>query len=242
MKKIKIVLIIVMLFVLSGCTVNSNVTLNYDGKVTEEILLLNKSELFGNDAKEINTSLDDEIEYYNSVIDYREYEYEKIVEKDKSGVRVYKSYDNICSYFRDTAFNQYVYEHIKCIETEDYYEIESDTEHIPYCVDCAEWPILDDVNLILHLPIQASEHNADSVDKNVYTWHFDKETTNDKTIYIKINKNQLKENEVKQEKKNKILHSAKTIGIIVLIVSLLIVGYLIFRKLYKKYKQNKLDY
>ena len=96
--------------------------------------------------------------------------------------------------------------------------------------------------MVLRLPIQASEHNADSVDKNVYTWHFDKETTSDKSIYIKINKNQLKENEVKQEKKNKILNGAKIIGIIMLIIVLLIVGYLIFRIFYKKYKENKLDY
>lgn len=244
MKKIKIVLIIIILFTLSGCRVNSNVTMDYTGKVTEEVLLLNNSKVLGDNEKEISSTIDDNISEYSRVLDYRKYNYEKIINNNegKSGVRVYKTYDNICSYFQDTAFNQYVYEHIKCSETDDYYEIKNDTDHIPYCVDCTEWPVLSDANLILSLPVSAIESNADDVNDNVYTWHFDSDTSDSKSLYIKIDKNTLKENEAVQMKKNKTLNVIKIVFIVITIIGVLIGLYFVVKKIYEKYRENKLDY
>ena len=41
-----------------------------------------------------------------------------------------KTYDNVCDYFGNSAFNQYVYKYMDCTETDDYYEIKTNlTNH-----------------------------------------------------------------------------------------------------------------
>ena len=159
----------------------------------------------------------------------------------KDFTELYKNYDNICKYFGNSAFNQYVYKYMDCIENEYYYEIKNATDYIPYCSDCSDWPALDDVTLSINLPIQAEEQNADEINGTTYIWNYDK-NTKDKDFYLKISKSALKKNEEDYLKAQERKQTMKKLIILGVIVCVIIIIGVIGIVLYKKYKKNKLDY
>lgn len=243
MNKLKNILLIVFCFMfLSGCTVRSNVEVGVDGKTTETVEVLADSSIFESEKYSKKELVEFSMERYLPVLDYRGYSYDTTIGKDLSGARVSNTYDNICSYFQDTAFNQYVYHHVKCTENDYYYTIENDTDYIPYCSDCSDWPALDDVELSISLPIAAEENNADSVNGNTYVWKYGKSAPADKNFYLKINKSALKENEENFKETQKRKSTLKYISIIGVILVIIIVLFIIGKVLYKKYQSNKLDY
>lgn len=234
----KIIIFIIALLILSGCTIKSNISVNYDGSVKEEVYLLSSNESLENDYKKI---VDNKITSYKSILDVRKYKYTYEKGKELSGAKVYKSYDNICSYFSNSAFNQYVYKYIKCEETDEYFEISNASDYIPYCPECGNWPALDDIEYKVVLPTPATEQNADKIDGSTYIWKYDK-NTKDKNFYLKISKNDLKKYEkeykanlVKQKTVRKIVLVSVLIGVLILLG---ITGLM----LYRKNQKNKLDY
>lgn len=242
MKKIKYILIMfIITIILSGCTIKSNVFVSYDGKTTEEVKVLTDSRVFQSDKYSKQEMIEFSMEEYLAALNFRKYDYKSVVGDNLSGAYINKTYDNICSYFQDTIFNQYVYHHVNCIENDYYYEIKNDTNYIPYCSDCSDWPALDDVTLSITLPVSAEEQNADEIDGKTYIWKYDK-NTNDKNFYLKISKSALKQNEIEYVENQKSKKTIKNIiifgAIIVIIVIIIIIGNI----LYKKYKENKLDY
>ena len=241
MKKSYIFIVLLIVFLLTGCSIKSEVTVNYDGKVFEDVEVLTNTVAFKNENYSVKQMIENVISNYLPALEFRKYKNETIVGDKKSGGKFTKQYDSICSYFQDTGFNQYVYKHIKCQEDKYYITINNDTKYIPYCEDCSDWPRLDDIVFELTLPIKVDEHNADSVDKNTYIWKYDS-NTKDKDFYLRINKTKLKENEVKYERKNKVLNAVKLILKIIVIIAILIGLGFGSNKLYKKYKSNKLEY
>lgn len=243
MKKIKIIMTCVLILtLLSGCSYISKVTMNYDGSVKEEVTILDSNSAFEGATNNTKDIIENKISNYYSVINYRNYKYDIIVGKKESGAKIYKTYNNICSYFQDTAFNQYIYQHIKCTEDEEYYIIKNDTDYIQYCSDCSDVPVLNDVSLEIVLPVSASEDNADEKEGNIYTWKFGENTKSDKSIYLKINKNTLEENKADTIKKNNTKAKVKTGFIIGLVIAIVTVLIIVGNTFYKKYKNNKIDY
>ena len=239
MNKLKIiVLIICTMFILSGCTVRGEVTLNPDGTVEESVSVLANTRIFESDAYSKEQLIDSAVEEHSAVLDFKKYSYDYVLGDELSGARVYKTYDNVCDYFGNSAFNQYVYKYMDCTETDDYYEIKNATNYITYCSNCSDWPALDDVEYKINLPVKPVEQNADEIDGNTYIWKYD-ENTDNKNFYLKLSKaslEQSKENyEINQANKKKNNVALIVIGIIVLLT---IISYV----LYKKHKKNKLDY
>ena len=181
------------------------------------------------------------IKPYQNVMNFKKYSYSYENGKNLSGAKVYKNYDNICSYFGNSAFNQYVYKYISCKEDNYYIEVQNATPYIPYCSQCAEWPELGDVELRIQLPISAEEQNADDIDGTTYIWKYDK-NTKDKNFYLKINKSSLKENEEEYIKKEKMLKNIKKIAIIIVIALVVFGIFAIYKFLKKKYDENSFDY
>lgn len=240
-KKIKYMLIIVCILLLTGCTVKSNINLDNNGETTEEVYLLNQTENLTSEKYSFEKLMDMMVSPYKQVLDFKAYSYTYEKGKKLSGVKVYKSYKNICDYFNNSALNQYVYKYISCTENDYYYEVKNATEYIPYCSQCAEWPELDNVELRITLPISAEEQNADEVDETTYIWKYDKDTK-DKNFYLKINKNSLKESEEKYNKTKKVKKAGKRIIIIAIIVLVIFGIFTIYKLLKKKYNENSFDY
>ena len=237
----KIIVLFCCILILSGCTIKSNIIVNYDGTTTEDVKLLNDTKIFESEKKSLKEIVNLMVKPYSDVLNYKKYDYEVISEEKLSGAKVYKNYDNICKYFGNSAFNQYVYKYMDCIENEYYYEIKNATNYIPYCSDCSDWPAMDDVTLSITLPIQAEEQNADEINGTTYIWKYDK-NTKDKNFYLKISKSALKKNEEDYLKAQERKQTMKKLIILGVIVCVIIIIGVIGIVLYKKYKKNKLDY
>lgn len=236
-----IILIICIMFILSGCTIRSNITLNYDGTVDENVSVLASTKVFESNTYSKEQIIDGVIEDYQSILEFKNYSYDYVLGNDLSGSKLYKKYDDICQYFGNSAFNQYVYKYMECTDNDYYYEIKNATEYIPYCSDCSDWPALDDVTLSITLPIPAEEQNADEIDGNTYIWKYDKDTEN-KNFYLKINKSSLEAYEkeyIEEQESKKVIKRVIVIAIIVIII--LIIG-IVGTILYKKRKKNSIDY
>lgn len=241
MRKIKYVLIVICILILTGCTVRDNVTVSPDGSVSENVYLLNKTEYLTSEKYSFKELMDMMVKPYENVLNLKKYSYSYERSKSLSGVKVYKNYDNLCSYFGNSAFNQYVYKYMDCKENNYYIEIQNATEYIPYCSECAEWPELGDIEFKISLPVSAAEQNADEINGTTYIWKYNKETQN-KNFYLKVSKSALKESEreyfknlERKKTRQKILIIGTIIGIVVLISVVAIIYY-------RKYKKNSFDY
>lgn len=240
MEKLKKIYIVLILIILSGCTVKSDVVMDSTGKVSEKVSFLVETD--GRSKEEINKYFDGLYEVYAPALKAINYSTKVVYDRNNSEILVTNEFDDICEYFRKTIFSQYIYNHISCTETEYYYEIKNESEHIDYCPDCTSWPALDDVSFSIKLPINAAENDADYVNKRTYTWEFNENTPKEKNIYLKINKSDLEENKEKVVRNEKIKNVLEKVSyVIVIIIILALIGFGI-NKLYKKYLENKIEY
>ena len=242
MKKIKIIVFICFMILLTGCSVESNVVMNEYGKVKENVIISEELSNLSTNEKRAETILKSTLNKYKVALDSREYSYDTKIENDKGVVKFTNNYNNIMDYFEGTVFSQYVYRQMKWTETVEYYEISNVSEHIAYCEDCSDWPALPVIRVNITLPVSAAEQDADEVNGTTYTWIFNKDTPASKTFYLKINKNNLKErkNVVKKKKRQK--KALSLISKILLVLMFLGILMLIIKYLIKKYKENKIEY
>lgn len=242
MKNVKFLLLaFCAILILTGCDVKSDIEINYDGRVNEEVSVLENSKIFGSDYNGRKQIINSVLKKYEKVLSFKNYSYDYVISDNLSGAKIYKNYNNICSYFKSSAFNQYVYKYIECKENDYYYEIKNSTKYIEYCGDCNDWPALDNITLAIKLPVSAEEQNADEVNETTYIWRYNKDTK-DKNFYLKINKNSLKESKEIYNKTKKAKKAGKRI-IIIAIIALVIFGiFTIYKLLKKKYNENSFDY
>jgi len=237
----KYLILIISILILTGCsaTVNINVDDYYD--TTEEtIISFNNSQAVNYDGVEdyVNTYLD----FYKSAIELRNYKYSLNEGKNNSSVIFTKEKEDICAYVNNNMFSVYLYNVLRCTEDNDYYVIRSEG------VNSVSQPLnkkkfnIENLTINVTLPIRAYENNADFIDNNMYTWKYDLNTNENKSIYLKISKKELSENKHRVETKDKIFNGAK-ITLILIVILLIVVGStFVGIKLYRRYKQNKLEY
>ena len=237
----KILILVLAIILLTGCTAKSEVKVNYNVNVSEKVTVLSNTVAFKNDKYSIKQMIEASISNYLKALEFRGYKFETVEGKKESGAYFTNNYDNICSYFQNTGFNQYVYQHISCVEDDKYIIIKNDTEYIPYCENCSNWPSLNKIKLELTLPVNALENNADSINNKTYIWNYDENTTN-KDFYLKISKQELNKNKItvmKQNKDKKVKNMIIVVFSIALVIGCITIISLI---LYKKYKNNRLEY
>ena len=237
----KRILMLLLIVLLTGCTTKSEVKVDYDGNVNEKVTVLTNTVAFKNDRYSIKQMIESVLSNYSKALEFRGYKSKTIEGKKESGAFFTNDYKDICSYFQNTGFNQYVYQHISCKEDDKYIIIKNDTKYIPYCENCSNWPSLNKIRLEFTLPVKALENNADSIKNKTYIWNYDESTTN-KDFYLKISKNDLNKNKIRVEHQNrnkKIKNTFLTILTIILVLGCLSIVSLI---LYKKYKNNRLEY
>lgn len=243
MKKIKIIFLMVLVLVISGCKIRSNVAVLPDGTTIEKVTITQTTKESSFSQKEFSDIIDAELENFETLIRYGDYKYKKVIDKKYFGVDVEKKYENICLYFQETLFNQYIYRHISCKEDEKFIVIANDTPILEETIEGSVSNPLDlsDVQLSITLPTKAAESNADIEKENTYTWEFDN-TPSGKNIYLKINKDDMQQANLHNQntiKRNKILR------IIATIIAVLFIGYNVYKgvlKFYKKYQENRIEY
>lgn len=233
----KIIICILLLIILTGCTSKGEITMESDGSIKEKVVIdvpnndLSEKEL----EKQMNLILDN----YNSALELRNYKKKFIYNNNLSSVEFTNTYDNICKYIENNLFTQYLYKKISCTEDELYYEIKNETNHISYCIDCTTWPSLDNVSFSITLPIEAIESSSDIVSGNTYTWKFDDKTLDNKEFYLKISKESLNKNIIKEKRKSNFANVF--FKIIIPLIILMVIAFISF-DLVKKYKSKNLEY
>lgn len=241
MKNIKVLLIFLIIFILTGCTATGKISLNVDGSIDENIYIeSSNSELkYGN--KSVESSIDLYLKKYNLPLTIGKYNIKTNVGDENSTVIIDKNHKNICAFFNSSIFTQYIYDKFQCHE-DNYYYVISNVGNVYQnsFEDYKDMP--DDRKIEITLPIIAEEQNADEVNGTTYIWYYNKETPDDKEFYLKISKNLLKETKLKYENNIQKKESIKKISMIGGVIMLVIlIGFILFM-LYKKYQKNKLDY
>lgn len=190
----RIIIYLVCILLLSGCTAENNITMNYDGTTSEKIDIINNNENIKYGNKSIEDSISLFLKKYETALKVGKYGTDIHVGENQSGVKISRSYDDICSFVNQTIFSQYVYDKFDCIENDYYYEIKSVGNAIKNTDRYDTWLAPDTIKISINLPVSAEEQNADEINGNTYIWKYDENAT-DKNFYLKISKSALKQNE-----------------------------------------------
>lgn len=234
--KIKLVSLVFITFICTGCTANYNINI-FDDKISEE-LEINDSTLDKN-IKDIYTTnalpvdknepsfLDYDTEVKpNQVKRERGIKYYDIVAEDDSlktmanlSFSNYKNSRIVNSFFNNININNY----------DDMFSIYGYNGVVIFNL----YPELNDVNIIVKSDMKMVENNADSVENNKYVWNFKRNVDSEKTMYISFNPK-----ETKKINKKPILSLSQILIIICcsIIVSMLLIIYIKFDR--KKYRQK----
>lgn len=227
MKK-KILVILLICFLFTGCTANVNINIDKNNSVTEEVLLSqNIAELEGYG---VSRYVDDEYEIRLGSNNLPNYKVD-ILDDNENIMRKYSnSYNNICILFKESVFKDY-FDDITCTESNDTYEVVASSKYLSSGEN-----ELQSLSLNITLPDKAVSSNANEVNENTYTWKFDdgKESKLELKIKKYSNKTIDKQKGYKNSKDTKL-----SIAIIVLLI--LVIAF-ICKILYDKYKSNKMEY
>lgn len=227
----KIILVLFVLILLSGCTSTSNVIVSEEGKVTEEVILSENKSNFPSDSY-VKNMIDNYLQLYEE--DMEGYNYEDISDKNYLKVRLSKKFDNICFYFNDSSFVKKALSNVSCKKVNNTYEIKADVNSLSCEGDCLEGPLVDNIDFFLKLPNSAILENADEVENNTYAWHISGNDLNN--INLIINNPNIEKVHNKQES-NKNIYIIIGVIIFIIILILLFIIYLV-----KKYKKNRFEY
>lgn len=242
----KVLLFIICIILFTGCTATGKISLTDDGKIKENVSVMEKNGnvLYGNSTLE--KSVEQYISEYEDALSVRKYRYDIKIKDEESGAVLTNTYDDVCEFIKNTSFSQYLYKKVNCAFKDGYYVVESSGEFLRKDSFEEPWKVPDKIILKIDLGINLEENNADSVNKTTYTWNFDTDTSSFKEIKFKVNKSKLdgeKERRIKEKQeaktKKKIINMFILISVIIILA---VVSYFVYKVLKKKYENNKIDY
>ena len=185
MKKRKFLLLIISVFLLSGCSAEYNLTITKDTMEEDINAIFDKateSEYAANMEK-IKRSA-----YYN--FDTRENEYYTFnKDEDENNIILnykYRYKDN--NLYKSEAFSRCYYKRI--VNVTDRYITISTNNQVACLFKDGEREI-DDITINIKTNLKVEENNADEVNENIYTWYINDQNYTDKPINIKINKQEI---------------------------------------------------
>lgn len=191
MKYKKILLIICMLFIMSGCSIKYELEINKDLNINEKIYIKENNDTFTKVGTTNKLYISTLTETYRNNDKYKTYEIKEEYNKEQSGIEATKKNKTLQDYqlnngVKKTLFGFIVLKEEKnevTLSATDYrgeqFFVESNRGQIEY----------ENVQVDIKLPFNVKEHNSDKYDeeKGIYTWYFDK-TSKDKEIKLVFNK------------------------------------------------------
>ena len=222
MKRVKyLLLLIAIIFMLSGCTAQVNIKINKNNTVTEEVIIKNhglSKEEVKNEIKNIKSEI-------------KGYEYNIFDDK----VTFTKKYENVCDYAKNTFMAYNYFSEIKCSENTFDYNINAITmykeENSDMCEPgsdvCSTEGMIGTTNgnyiVNLESDLKIIDENSNYNSNGVYVW--DLNSTNGQDLNIKVKKNNIK-------LKYTVIGSILSFVIIIFAITILI----------SKYRKTKVDY
>lgn len=232
-RNFKLIISILLVIILSGCSANINIKLDKNNKASENIKVSESNSMLAGDSAD--NYVNEEIDYEN--IDVSSYEKNVFNDGDSFGIDLSKESDSICDIVNRNDISKY-FKEISCESKSDYYEINGVTT-LTYCPSDAMYcSRLKNINITIELPEKAIYSNASSVDEKKYTWNFDRDTKEGK-ISLRIKKyNTTTKVSGESDKKNNMNNRLS----ILILVGIALVIVFIGISLYEKYKKNKIEY
>lgn len=178
----KIVILIIMLFLVTGCAVKYNVTINEDLSIIEEAKLTGTTDFFANYYKTTKTNvLKSFIEIYQDILDENNYQYE-LKEEETPYVLVNRKYDTINNYINGSIlFNEY-FDEIKYTEDGKIKKLET-IGFRPNDPDNADRFNVKSLEIYITCPYEVKNHNAKKVDKQTNTFYYELNEENNKILF-----------------------------------------------------------
>ena len=171
MKNIKKIIFFSLIFILSGCSVEYNLTINEDSTINEKVVATEKTKrmesltrLKGDQAV---TYLYDMFKRPNEdiKISSREDEY-------NTYATAITSHDSIDEYV--SKFSSDVFENVKIEKNNG--QIKFDAKQSKLLGGSLSYSLVyDDITVNVKIPFKVIDHNADSVKGNIYTWKINKD-------------------------------------------------------------------
>lgn len=177
----KVIILIIMLFIVTGCSVKYNITINEDLSLIEEAKLTGTDAFFDNYYKTTKTNvLKSFIEIYEDILNENNYKYE-LKEDNVPYVLVTKEYNNVNEYINNSKlFNDY-FDEIKYTENGNIKRIETIGFH-ENDIDNPERFTISELEITIKCPYNVKEHNAKGFDKLTNTYYYELNEENDKII------------------------------------------------------------
>lgn len=237
MKKIKLILIIMVMLLLSGCEANYSLYIDKDVFNETTTVLANSGELNTYDSQTYLTMKQKIDLYYKKYVDivYQNPYYNPYLDDPQKGINYYnkelinngKGYGFKYSY----NFNKENYLNSNIINTffKNNNSVLNDNKYIldVYTFNGFErYNDLTQVTINITTDLEVKKSNADSVYNNVYTWTITKDDALNKKIYLEL----VNINKLDKKTENKI--------IIIIILLIFIVGLLSYAILNKKRLKN----
>jgi len=228
----KILALIIMIFLLTGCSVNYNLTINEDLTINEEVNMTGTSEFFSvyNKTSKLNVikmmlDTDDK-----TLLENNNYSI-SIVEDDTPYVKASKTFDDIVDYTNNNVFFKQYFDKIDYSINGDVVKITTSGFNPNDPEDPGRYYVRD-LNITITSKYKVLEHNASSVNKKTNTYHWTiKDTTEDFELLFSFD-NKTKFNPYIN------MYIGIVISIIVIIVTWVVVWYL-DKNDKKKKKKNK---
>lgn len=180
MKKYKIVLLIVILLSLTGCSFEYNMKIDTNTISEENIVYIPNT-----DKNDIKQEVEKLVSRYtgptNSLGMYKQ---SVIEDNNNFGMSYKKNYDTLNDYNNSLSFS-ICYDNYKLIKEKD--KIVISTSKRFNCFN--KYSELDDVTINIDSSLEVESSNADEVNGNIYTWNINKSNADNKPINIVLKLN-----------------------------------------------------
>lgn len=191
MKYKKILLAIVMLFIMSGCSVKYELEITKDLKVNEKIYIKENNDTFTRVGTTNKLYISTMSETYRNNDKYKTYEIKEEYDKKQSGIEATKKNKTLQDYQLNNGVKKTLFGFIVLKEEKDQVTLSAtDYRGEQFFQESSRGEIdYEDVQVDIKLPFEVKEHNSDEYneEKGIYTWYFDK-NSQDKEIKLVFNK------------------------------------------------------
>ena len=185
MKNKKFILLILVIILFSGCSVNYDLIVNEDLTVNEKVVATESTKALktktGQDPKTAANTLYDY--YKNDGVKYKFSTISKDADTKSYATTSYKSLEDYASHFKSDIAKE-----VNVTKKDSYITIEY-KQDVPLTDYASKSLVYDSIAVNIDVPFKVTENNADSVKGNTYTWNITKDGSL-KDIKITFNTNE----------------------------------------------------
>lgn len=230
MKKIKVFMFLFLILLLSGCSVEYDLTLNDDLTVNEKVVATEKTKRMESytrqkDKQAINYLFD---MYKRPNEDISITSRENNSDTIAVALTQHDSIEDYASKFKSDIFDE-----VKITKDNDVITFKAVQSNL-LSSDGTSNLLYDDVKINISIPFEVVKNNADSVSKNTYTWNINK-SSEYKTIEFSYKEN-IKKDKINVSVNNKVYNI--NYGVVIAVSIVIIIGAIVLFVYIKNKKNN----